>query len=59
MPKYISFNAAKDARENVISEILTRYHVDILGVPPQTTRNNKLFGATPPNMESLTKLFKK
>ena len=52
-----AINKIKRARQEVIESITEVYKADLFGLPPTPTSSGKLEGATPPNMEFITRLY--
>jgi hypothetical protein len=47
----------KKAREEVVDSITEAYKEELFGLPPKKNTSGRLEGATPPNMEFITKLY--
>jgi hypothetical protein len=47
----------KKARQEAVDTITDTYKTELFGLPPSSNGSAKLTGATPPNMELITKLY--
>jgi len=59
MSRFTSWQGLRDARQDALDAIIEKHKEVLFGTPPKVSSTGKLFGATPPNMEVLTRLFKK